>query len=772
MNKFIVSFSLFTLVMSLTSFAYADVDKGEDFFEFSRKMEKKISVDEISVEGTKRVEPTTVISYMDIVPGESYSQEDMSLALKNLYATGLFADVSIRQEKNDRVVIVVVENPVINRIAFEGNEDVEDASLSAEISSRVRSVYVRNDVRNDISRIQEIYRRSGKFSAKITPEVIKLDQNRIDLIFNITEGPESNIMGIKFIGNENFSDDDLRGAITTKENRWYRFFSGSDKYDPDRLSFDEELLRRFYLKNGYVDYTLVASNAELDPNRDAFYITFTIEEGERYKVKTVKADTSALRNISASDVEDAITLIEGEWYSSSDLDDSVDGVTNKLGDLQYAFARVRPDVKRNADKTLDITLRAEKTRRIFVEEININGNVRTLDKVVRREFDLVEGDPFSRRKMSDAERSIRNLDFFNSVTVKPTPGSAPDQTIINVDVDEKSTGEVSVGAGFSSSDGPLADFRIRERNFLGKGQDVLVSTTIAGERTEFDFSFTEPYFFNRDLSAGFDVFHITRDLQDESSYDQRTTGGALRMSYPLSEKLRQTLKYRFQNNEISDVDDDASRFILDQEGKRTTSAISQSLSYVDLNSTIAPSDGYRWWLTTELAGLGGDAEYVSAKTGVSYYYPVSKNVTFNTLGEVGAIEGFGDGDIQINERYFIGSKTLRGFEYGGIGPRDTSTDDSLGGNYFYRGSVELSFPFGLPEEMGIKGHLFSDYGSLWSLDDSGADIADENSLRASVGLGISWVSPLGPIRVDLATPILDEDFDKDEIFRFDFGTRF
>jgi outer membrane protein insertion porin family len=768
MMKFFVFIFCFTFGLYTPSFAQ---DRGGDFFDFKPQSAKQTRVNNISVEGTNRVAPSTVISYMDIKPGESYSQDDLSESLKNLYSTGLFADVNIRQDKND-LVVVVVENPIINRVVFEGNDEIEDSDLAGEISSRPRAVYVRNDVRNDVSRVQELYRRSGKYSAEVTPEIIKLDQNRIDLIFNITEGADSRIMGVQFIGNEAFSDNDLRSAIATKENRWYRFLSGNDKYDPDRLAFDEELLRRFYLKNGYVDYNLVSTNSELAPNKDAFFITFTVDEGERYKINSITADTSALRNVNQSDVEAVVTMEEGDWYSSDDLENSVDAVTNKLGDLQYAFARIRPDVRRNTNQTVDVVFRAEETQRVFVEEINIKGNVRTLDKVIRREFDVVEGDPFSSSKIAKAERDIQSLDFFNNVVVRPKPGSSPDQTVIDVEVEEKSTGEVSIGAGFSSSDGALADLRIRERNFLGKGQDVLFSTTIAGERTEFDLSFTEPYFFNRDLAAGVDLFHITRDLQDESSYDQRTTGGALRLSYPLTNKLRQTLKYRYQNNEIDEVDASASRFIRDQEGKRSTSAISQNLSYIDLNSTIAPTDGVRWWLDTELAGLGGDAAFVSAKTGAQLYHPVTKKITFTTLGEVGGIEGYNDEDVQINERYFLGSRTLRGFEFGGIGPRDLATDDSLGGNYFYRGSTELSFPVGLPEEMGIKGHLFSDYGSLWDLDDNGVTIANESSLRASVGLGVSWVSPLGPIRVDFASPVLEEDFDKDETFRFDFGTRF
>jgi len=764
MKKITLLFALFLISMPVMA--------QDGFFDFRRTSDTQTNVANIEVQGAQRVDPATVISYMDIKPGDKYTQAQLSESLKNLYTTGLFADVNIEQ-KGSKLLVSVVENPIINRVVFEGNDELDDSDLVGEISSRAREVYVRNDVRNDVDRIQEIYRRTGNYSASVTPEIIALDQNRIDLIFNIAEGAKSTIKSIKFIGNEAFDDADLRSVLSSKEDRWYRFLSSDDRYDPDRVSFDQELLRRFYLKNGYVDFNLVSANAELDPNNDAFFLTFTINEGERYKVNNVTVDASSLRNVDNTVLEQAVTVSEGEWYSSDDMEGSVEGLTNKLGDLQYAFARVRPDVKRNtSNNTVDVTFRVQETQRVFVEEINIKGNARTLDKVVRREFDLVEGDPFSTTKLAQAEKDIQALDFFNNVVVRPKPGSTPDQTIIDVEVEEKSTGEVSIGAGFSSADGPLADLRIRERNFLGKGQDVLLATTIAGERTEVDLSFTEPYFFNRDLAAGVDLFHVTRDLQDESSYDQRTTGGALRLSYPLTQKLSQSLKYRFQNNEIENVDADASRIIIDQQGKRVTSAISQTLNYNNLNNTLAPTDGYRLWLDTEVAGLGGDAKYVSGKTGGSYFYPITKKVIFNTLAEVGAIEGFSDGDVQINERYFLGSRTLRGFEYGGLGPRDLDTDDSLGGNVFYRGSTEVTFPSGLPEEMNIKLHAFTDYGSIFDIDNATGNIADDSSLRASAGMGVSWLSPLGPVRVDLAAPVLDEDYDKDEIFRFDFGTRF
>lgn len=761
---FVLTFSLLTLSLP--------VQANTDFLDFNRRADTKAAVKNIAVEGAERVDPATIISYLDIKPGDQYTQSQLSNSLKKLYETGLFADVNIVQ-KRSKLIVKVVENPVINRIAFEGNGEIEDGELAGEISSRPRAVYVRNDVRSDVDRIRNLYRRTGRYSVEVSPKIIRLDQNRIDLVFEIAEGGISLIQGIKFIGNETYDDDTLRSEISSKEDRWYRFLSSDDRYDPDRIAFDQELLRRFYLKNGYIDFRVISSNAELSEDGESFFITMAVDEGARYKVSSVNVDSGQLRNVDQSALQEVVTVSPNQWYSSEDLEESTDKLTQKLGDMQYAFAKIRPDIKRNpSNNTVDITFRAQETPRVFVEKIDIKGNVRTLDKVIRRESEMVEGDPFSSTKLVDTEKKLRNLDFFNKVVVKPVPGSAADQTIIEVDVEEKSTGEVSIGAGFSTADGPLADFSIRERNFLGKGQDLLFSTTLAGERTEFEVSFTEPYFFGRDLATGFDVFHVTRDFQDESSYDQKTSGFALRTEYPFTKKLRQQLKYRIQNNEISDVDSDASRFIRDQQGERVTSAVSHTLTYNDLDSNFNPSEGTKWWLTNELSGLGGDAKYFSGKTGVSHFIPVAKKVTLNLLGEIGAIEGYSDEDVQINERFFLGSRTLRGFEYAGLGPRDLSTDDALGGNVFYRGTVELGFPTGLPEEIGVRGFLFSDFGSLWDIDDSATSIADESSIRASVGLGLSWKSPLGPLRVDFATPVVKEDYDEKEVFRFDFGTRF
>ena len=726
---------------------------------------------EIRIQGAERIEPATIQSYMDLKVGDPMTRDTLDSALKSLFATGLFADVTLSQQ-GSALLVDVMENPVINQIAFEGNSKIENEALLSEIQMRPRQVFTRTRVQSDVSRLYQVYRRNGRFSVGIEPKIIKLDQNRVDLVFEIEEGDITNVESIRFVGNKRYDDDTLRSEISTKESVWYRFFTSDDRYDPDRLKFDEELLRRFYLANGYADFQILSAVAELAEERDKFFLTFTLEEGERYRVGNISIN-SQLRNFDASVLEPDINIETGEWYNADYVQESVDALTNSLGDLQYAFVNVRPGIERNREeKTVDITFNIDETPRVFVERIDINGNLRTLDKVVRRELELVEGDPFNKSKLAKSERNINNLDFFETVEVNTKPGSAPDKTVLDVEVAEKSTGELSIGAGFSTSDGPLADFRIRERNLLGKGQDLALAALVAGERTEFDLSFTEPYFLDRDVAAGFDLFHITRDFQDESSFDQRRTGGGLRVGYPLSERWRQTLRYRIERNEITDVQSDASRFIMDQEGERDTSAISQRTSYDSRDSTIFPTEGLLYWFDTEVAGLGGDAQYVSGRTGASYYYPLFDQVILNALAEGGIIEGYGDEDVQINERFTLGGSTLRGFENAGVGPRDRDTGDALGGQVFYRGTLESSFPIGLPNELGILGHAFGDVGTLTELDDNGPEIQDEASLRASVGLGLSWRSPFGPVRADFAVPVSEEDFDEEENFRFNFGTRF
>lgn len=730
------------------------------------------AIKNIAVVGAQRIEPDTVMTYMDVRVGDAMTPEVFDRVLKSLFATGLFADVTLRQ-RDGTLEVSIVENPVINEIAFEGNDKIKDDALLAEIQLRPRQVFTRTKAQADVNRMYQLYQRGGRFSVSIEPKIIELDQNRVNLVFEIDEGDVTKVRSIRFVGNKKYDDDKLRDVISTNEYQWYRFLSTADRYDPDRLGYDQELLRKFYLSQGYADFRIVSANAELAQGKDYFYITFSVEEGERYKVGSVTLN-SELLHFNADVLKPQVTFAPGEWYNADEIKITVDRITSTLGDMQYAFVNVRPDVRRNRDQlTVDININISEAPRVYVERIDVSGNVRTLDKVIRREMLLEEGDPYNRTKLARSEQDIKDLNYFEKVTVTPRQGSTPDKTIIDIAVEEQSTGELSLGAGFSTADGPLADFRITERNLLGKGQILSLGATIAGERTEFSVSFTEPYFLDRDFSAGVDVFHTTRDLQDESSFNQRRTGGGLRFGYPLSEKWRQTLRYRVENNEIMDVQSTASRYIRDQSGKRLTSAIGQTLTYDSRDSRIVPTNGLLSWIEAEYAGIGGDANFISSKVGASYYYPIADKWVLNVLGEGGAIFGMGGEDVKINERYYLGGSTLRGFESAGVGPRDTTTDDSLGGNFFYRGMVELTMPTPLPEEMGIKAHAFTDFGSLWELDNAGGPgIANENKIRAAAGMGISWRSPMGPVRADVAVPYAKETYDQEEVFRFSFGTQF
>ncbi|MGE3770473.1 MAG: outer membrane protein assembly factor BamA [Bdellovibrionales bacterium] len=734
-------------------------------------------VGSLRVEGNQRIESNTVLSYLPLRQGDQIDPDKVDAAIKALYQTGFFSDVALYQD-GDTIIVKVKENPIINRIAFEGNDDIEKEDLEREVQVKERNVYTRAKVQADTDRILQLYQRTGRFNASVIPKIVPLEQNRVDLVFEIKEGDQSGIATIRFIGNKKFKSSELREELATRESRWWRIFSTSDYYDPDRLQYDRELLRRFYLNHGYADFRVLTATAELDPDQKQFFITFTVEEGERYKFGKVDLTTS-IRNFDPEKLKKEVTAKEGEWYSAEIVDKSIAQLTQAAGDLQYAFANVNPEVKRNKpEKKIDVTFRVEEGTRVFVNRVNVKGNTRTLDEVIRRELLLAEGDPYSLSKIKRSEQKVRDLGYFESVKVSTKRAEAPDRTDLDVEIVEKATGEVSVGAGFSTTDGALADFSIRERNLLGRGQNIRLGATLSQRTQQYDISFTEPYFLGRDLAAGFDIYRTQIDNQDESSFNQDNNGFALRMAYPLSEHLRQRLSYTLQQSEISDVDPTASRFIREQEGKETTSSISQELTYDDRDSKIQPTDGIQIRLINDLAGLGGTVKHLRTRLFGAYYQPIfGDDVIGKIEGEVGYIFGLDDENVRISDRFFLGGDSLRGFAYAGIGPRDMTAnfDDALGGNEFWRASTELGFPIGLPNELGIKGHTFIDAGTLRKIDATalpGEDFRDDDSIRLGAGIGLSWSSPFGPIRLDLAKALLKESYDKTELFRFSFGTSF
>lgn len=728
-------------------------------------------IERIVIDGAKRVEPETVRSYLLIKEGDEFDTSRIDRSLKSLFATGLFADVSFRKQGAD-LVVTVIENPIINRIAFEGNTEVDDERIEPEVTLRPRVIYTRTKVQNDVQRILTLYRRLGRFAATVEPKVIQLEQNRIDLVFEINEGEPTEIRKIRFVGNREFDDDDLTEVIQTKESRWFRFLSSDDVYDPDRLTLDRELLRRFYLSEGFADFRVISAVAELSPDRKDFFVTFTVDEGDRYVFGDITVE-ARLRDLDGDALLVKVEQSPGDWYSSELVNETVDDLTDEVGVLGYSFVDVRPRLNRNrAEKIIDVTYEINEGPRVFVERIDIVGNVRTVDKVIRREFRLVEGDAFNSAKLRRSRQRLQNLDFFESVKVERLPGSEPDQTAIKVEVEEKSTGSLSFGAGFSTDDGPLAEVGISERNLLGEGQQLGLSLRVAAEASQLNLSYTEPYFLDRDVSAGFDVFRRIKDNKSESSFDSETIGTAFRIGYPITEDLSQRWQYSLTLQEVTDVDSDASIFIRAQEGEETLSEVSHTLTYDRRDSTINPTEGYYVRLINDLAGLGGSTRYFRNTVRGGQFYGFGRgDYVLGITGKVGLINGLGE-DVKLLDRFFIGGSDLRGFESSGVGPRDTSTEDALGGEWMYAGSAELKFPLGLPSELSIQGRLFTDLGSSGELSDADSVIEDTGSLRMSVGAGITWGSPFGPIGIDLGVPVLKESFDKTENVRINFGTRF
>lgn len=746
----------------------------------------------IRIEGIQRIEPETVRSYLLLQEGDPWDPDKVDRSLKALFATGLFADVKLSRDGNT-LVVKVVENPIINRIAFEGNSKLSDKDLNSEIQLRPRVVYTRTRVQNDVQRILDLYRRRGHFAATVDPKVIQLSENRVDLVYEINEGPSTGVRSINFVGNRQFSDSALRGVIDTKESRWYRFLSNSDTYDPDRLTYDRELLRKFYLTEGYADFRVASAVAELTPDRDGFILSFTIDEGERYKFGKVDVNI-ALKNLPREQVLPLLQVQSGEWYDADAVEHSISALTDALGNLGYAFVEVKPEIVRNREQhTIDITFNVQEGPQVYVERIDINGNLRTLDKVIRREFRLVEGDAFNTNRMQRSKDRIKNLGFFKKVEVTNSAGSAPDRTVVNVEVEEQSTGELSLGVGFSTTDGPLADVSVRERNFLGRGQDLRIGTVLSFRSQQVDLSFTEPYFLDKNIAAGFDLFEVKTSPTTSffggtaPTYQQFSYGGALRAGYQLTEDLRQTWKYTVRSDDITNIQSDASLFIQLQGGTHVTSALGQVLLYDKRDNRLEPTSGYFASLGNDFAGVGFGVQYIRNKVNVGYYYPVAPEWVLSFTAEAGDIFGWGGDKVLLQDRFFVGGDNLRGFQPAGIGPRDSVSGDALGGNKYYAGSVTLGVPLGLPKELGLSGRIFTDFGSLWGNDQKNLNltpaqlastggiqprVVDTAAIRASSGVGVSWKSPVGPIRLDLAVPLKKEAFDKTQLFRVSFGTKF
>ncbi|MBU2531224.1 MAG: outer membrane protein assembly factor BamA, partial [Alphaproteobacteria bacterium] len=706
----------------------------------------------------------------------------VNASLRSLFATGLFADVQIARQ-GTTVVVTVDENPVISTVAIEGNAEIDTKTLEGEVRLKSRSVYTRSRALADAQRILDVYQRQGRYSATVEPKIIELDQNRVNLVFEINEGSATKVASINFIGNKSFSDSQLRDIISTSQASWTNWIMGGSPYDQDRLRLDQELVRQYYLKNGYADVQVTSANAELDRDGTGFIITFVVDEGPLYRFGSVRIENS-LPEFQPESVRAEMLTIEGATFNASDIEKSVEKMTLAASEQGFAFVRIRPRAERDpVGRFINLTYVIDQGPRVYIERIDVVGNVRTKDRVIRREFRLVEGDAFNPLLVDRAEKRIKGLGFFKDAKVSRQPGSAPDRVALVVQVTEQPTGELSFGAGFSTSEGVIGDVSLTERNFMGEGQFLRLKVGGSFTRAQIDLSFTEPRFLDKNISAGFDLFHKEIDLSDTSSYKTRKTGFSPRIGFPLSENIWMAMSYTISRDELFDVEPDASFVIRETAGPdgkdlAYTSAIGLSLQYDTRNHPKNPTRGIFLLGSTDFAGVGGDVQYVRVQGEGRAYYPLFENVTLVGRVVAGHIEGWGGDDVRLLDVFQRGGETIRGFDSAGFGPRDINSvnRDALGGKTYWAANAEVRFPLPLvSESLGMSAAVFADAGSLFNVSEIAENkpgVVDDASIRTSVGASILWNSPLGPLRFDYAFPLQYEDYDELQRFRFGASTKF
>jgi outer membrane protein insertion porin family len=813
---------------------------------------------QIVVQGNRRVEASTIQSYFRLSPGERLDDLKIDNAYKALVNTGLFQDVQIRRA-GAQVIVTVVEAAVINRVAFEGNKRLKDEQLNTEVQSKPRGTFSRATVQADVQRILEIYRAAGRYDIRVEPKVIELPNNRVDLVFEITEGPKTTVKNIVFAGNNAFSDRRLKDVIKTGETGILSFLKNNDLYDRDRIEADRELLRRFYLKNGFADVRIVSSIAEYDPDRRGFVVTFSIEEGDVYRFGAVDI-LSNVHDVDPGALRARLRMRSGGIYNAEQVEKTVEDMTVEMSKRGYAFAQVRPRGDRDlATRIINVTFVLEQGARAYIERINVRGNTRTQERVIRREFELAEGDAYNRVLIDRAERRLKNLNFFKTVRITNEPGSAPDRVVVNVDVEEQSTGDFSVAGGYSTAQGWLAEVSVAERNLLGTGQFAKAAVQYGQFTRGFEFSYAEPYFLDYRLLAGIDVFYKQTLQNNYQSYDSKTVGAGLRVGLPLREDLSITLRYSAYQQKITlpaafndcnnvnpdfvtsfptpDVvgttpattpppgytglancflDGEASLAIKQSvlQGAVWTSLVGYNLVFNTLDSNKAPTSGLLAELRQDFAGVGGDVNFLRTSTDWRYYYEVYSDIVLMLRAQGGHIVGFGNQSVtnpasgvtvdnlpglRMLDQFFMGPNLVRGFASSGIGPRDLTPGtnfDALGGTMYWGATAELQFPIpGVPKDLGVRLAVFGDAGSLWNyggptqaqlqtlfLGQTITPSDDSMHVRASVGAGILWDSPFGPLRLDYARAFLKEECgpfvtggpqcDKLQAIRFGGGTKF
>jgi outer membrane protein insertion porin family len=799
-----------------------------------------LTIQSIVVQGNQRVEAETIRSYFRPGPSGRLDAFTIDEGVKALYSTGLFREVRPLIQ-GGRLIITVVENPVINKIAFEGNKKVKDEQLKSEIQSKERGTLSRPVVQADVARLVEVYRRSGRFDISIVPKIIELPNNRVDLVFEINEGPKTGVKVLQFIGNRYYSGYRLKEEIKTSETGLLAFLQTTDIYDPDRIEADRELLRRFYLKHGFIDVRVVSAIGEYDPARRGFIVTFTIEEGEQYRFGTVDVQTS-IRALNPRLLWPKLRTYPGDIYNAEAVEKTVEDMTIEAAKLGFAFATVRPRaVRDNQARTVNLVFMVDEGQRIYVERINIHGNYRTRDYVIRREFEVAEGDAYNRALVNRTERRLKNLNYFKSVKITPEPGSAPDRIILNVDLEEQSTGEFQVSGGYSTADGWLAEVSVSERNLFGRGLYGKASVQYGQYARGATISFVEPYFLGYRVAFGIDVFGKIQLPTNYISYQTTTYGFSTRLGFTLREDLAFQVRYSLSHQEVSlpsylndcilspnaiinggagvlpgdpcYLNGEASLAVRRElsNGPILTSAVGYSLTYNTLDNNRAPHAGLLAELRQDFAGVGGDVKYVRTAGDVYGYHEVTGDIVGSLHLQGGYITGWGCPSnsntgsllttpaecLRMLDQFQMGPNLVRGFAPAGIGPRDltnfalTGTGDALGGSTYWGASLEVQSPlYFLPKDSGVKVAAFADAGSLWNYSGptgwaatgeviSGSfcaappcPIDNAMHIRSSVGVGLIWDSPFGPLRFDYSYPLSSEPYDRTQRFRFGGGGKF
>ena len=742
----------------------------------------------ITVQGNERIDSETILSYLPLSVGDTVNPAKIDTALKALFRTDLFSDVKINLD-GSQLVVSVVENPIINQVLFEGNSNLKDDKLKDEIQIRPRGVFTKSKVEEDVGRIVELYRRSGRISATVTPEIVNLPQRRVDVIFEINEGPKSGILRVNFLGNNQFSSNDLRNVIVTKESIWYKFFSSNDNYDPDRIEYDREQLRKYYRNRGFYDFRIISSVAELEPDRNGFAVTYALDEGPKYRFGKITVQT-ALKKLNPDILRQILPIHQGDVYQDQKIESATDALTFAAGAAGFAFVDVRPRYVPNLSKhTVDVVFDVKEGPRVYIDRIDIVGNTATLDYVIRRRLLVSEGDAYNRALVDRSKQNVRSLGFFKDVDITNAPGSAPDRTGLVVHVTEQPTGQLSFSAGYSSVDKLVTDVGVSQSNFRGRGQDLRLRVSLGTLRSQVDLSFTEPHFLDRDLAAGWDVYAYKYNFSQYSDYNTTSAGVTLRMVIPLSPNAALTTRYTFRTDDVIVANDLCipgnelvSVVLCEERGSYLTSLVGYTIGYDRRNDTILPTRGWNIALSQDIAGLGGTVDYVRSNVMGGWYHGFNKDYIFSFTGSAGYIDGWNGDSIRISDLFYKGGDTFRGFQIAGIGPRDLQYGSALGGKLFAIGTMEMTIPTHLPEQYGIKAALFTDFGTLGLLDKSATinpdtkqpipTVVDDLNLRWTAGISIFWRSPMGPLRFDFSQIIKKDYYDKTELFRFSTSTRF